>query len=136
MGFSDREPLQVWDLAKGVKLRDFCEVQRNCVALTHLLNDRVAVSCKVGSDSTPVIAIYDVKSGKQKQRLTGHSDTIFGLAHIEEHIVSASWDGMLCVWSEETPGEVGIDWTYVSWIPRADLLVASCLFVVREQQHA
>ena len=97
IGFESQSPLQVWNLATRAKVRDFEGSGRCARSLTTLPSDRLAVSWHTGSQWA--VTIYDVKTGKRMQDLTGFSGEPQGLAYAGGHLLTTCTDGYMRVWS-------------------------------------
>jgi WD40 repeat protein len=115
-GSNDQAAL--WDTASGKKLQSFYGPTTACVALSD--DGRTVFT---GSYDGTVI-LWEVTTGKQRQILQGHSDTVTGIALSSDHkhLWTASGDGSIRLWNPYTGEErcrlysldYGKDWLAVS----------------------
>lgn len=76
------------------------------LSLISLPMDQVAVGWNANSQQ--VVTIYDSKTGKKVQDLTGFTSEVLGLAYVGGHLLTVSRDGNLQVWDPSPSGLVGI----------------------------
>ena len=104
VGFSVKSPLQVWDLATGRLVRNFDGNGWYCRSLVKLSGGRVAAGWF--TSGRHVVCVFDVKTGRQLQEITGFSHRIYGMAFVEDHLITMNYDKTLGVWSQNSAGEV------------------------------
>ena len=104
VGFEDMSPLQVWDLAVSKLAREFQGKGQWCNSMSNLPGGRIAAGWNTGSQY--VVAVFDAATGKQLQELTGFGDPIYGLALVEDHLLTMCYDQTFRVMSQDAAGEV------------------------------
>ena len=105
VGYHESSPLRVWDLAAGRCVRAFEGSGQYCYSMISISGGRIAAGWYAGGH---VVAIFDVATGKRLQSL-GLGDFgsyIFGLAFVEDHLLTMSQDHTLRVWSQPYVGKV------------------------------
>ena len=105
IGFFNTAALQVWDIGSRVKAPDLKGEGQNCLALAALTGGRVAAANnRMGEACT--VEVFDARTGERLQQLPAHSKSIYGLGFSFDHLVAASVDGWLTVWSMDASGRV------------------------------
>ena len=108
---TDPEGIQLWDLASGVKLRTLSGHHGNILGVAFSPDGRQALSCSGtdyyddqlrqelgGSDNT--VRLWDVASGQELARLSGHSGNVNCVAFLSDRrAVSGSSDTTVRLWS-------------------------------------
>ena len=104
VGFDGKYPLQVWDVAAGKLVRELAGRGTGCYSMVRLPGGRIAVGRH--EHDAPVVAVYNLNSGKQVQQLTGFIGPTYGLAFVEGHLLTVSTDRSIRVWSQHSAGTV------------------------------
>ena len=104
VGFDGTSPLQVWDLATGKLVRQFDGKGEWCCSLINLPGGRIAAGWRSGTNY--VVAIFDSITGKLLQELTRFRGPIYGLALVEDHLLTMCNDKTLGVWSHDSERKV------------------------------
>ena len=100
VSFHHMSSLEVWDLDAGKLVREFEGKGINCYSMASLPGGRIAAGWNVG------VAVFDAATGKQQQLLTGFGGDIFGLALVEDHLLTMCYDKTLRVWCQDAAGKV------------------------------
>ena len=104
VGFDGMSPLQVWDLVAGKLVREFEGNGLLCYSMINLPGGRIAAGWSTGSEC--VVVVFDAATGKQLQQLTGFASIVFGLAQVEDHLLTVCYDKTLRVWSQDSAEKV------------------------------
>ena len=109
VSFDDISPLEVWDLATRKRVRKFEGKGFACHSMINLSHGRIAVGWRCYRNSRSiqsVVAVFDAATGKLLQELTGCDRDIYGLALVEDHLLTMCGDKTLRVWSQDAVGKV------------------------------
>lgn len=106
IGFENQSPLHVWSLSTDTKVRDFEGPGQHCRAMITLSAGRLAVGWH--NSSQWAVTVYDSKTGKKAQDLTGFGGEPVGLALSETSLLTTSQDNTLRVWCVASSGQVSI----------------------------
>ena len=104
VGFQEKSPLQVWDLAAGKLVRELEGKGQGCYSMINLPSGRIAVGWNNGPRN--VVTVFDAATSKPLQELTGFGNYIFGLALVEDHLLTMCSDRTLRVWRQDAAGKV------------------------------
>ena len=92
-------PLEKWDLAAGKFVRKFSGSGQHCYSMANLPGGRIAAGWHNGSQW--VVTVFGTGTGWPLQELTGFGAPIFGLALVEDHLLTMCGDKTLRVWSRD-----------------------------------
>jgi WD40 repeat protein len=99
--------VSVWDVASRKLVRIFSgHVQQ--VVRADFNADSTLLACAVGSGDYPgEVVVWDVKTGQERFRLTGHASGVNGVAFTRQgdRLASGSYDGTIKLWNLQTGQE-------------------------------
>ena len=108
VGFEGMSSLEVLDLNTGKTIRTFQGGGSRCTSLVRIQGGRIVTRIAVGwhHGMRWVVTVFDAVTGKQLQVLAGFESSIYGLALVEDHLLTMCHDKTLRVWSQDAAGTV------------------------------